>query len=84
MMRHITKFLLGCLLAIFYTILFAFAFTYNSILFLPFASIIIIVAIVLGMFCTPLAIVLVIIWIVSMIARSILDIWDYAKNLVKS
>lgn len=83
-MRHITKFLLGCLLAIFYTILFVFAFTYNSILFLPFASIIIIIAIVLGMFCTPLAIILVIIWIVSMIARSVLDVWDYAKNLVKS
>lgn len=83
-MRKITDFLIGCAFAILYAICFVVAFIYNSILFIPFASIVIILAIVIGLFCLPLAIVVLSIWILMMIARSIVDVYDFVKNYFKS
>ena len=83
-MRHISKFLFNCLFTIFYAFIFALIFTSNSILFLPFAFVLVIIGIILGAVCTPFAIMLIIGWIMSMIANSILKAWNYAKNLVKS
>ena len=68
-MRHITKFLPGCLLAIFHAFLSVFIFIITTIL---------------GMLCTPFIVALIVIWIISMISSSIVDVWNYAKNLVKS
>lgn len=83
-MRKITDFLIGCAFVILYAICFAVAFIYNSILFIPFASIVIILAIVMGVFCLPLAIVILSIWILMMIARSIVDVYGFVKNYFKS
>ena len=83
-MRHIAKFLFNCLFTIFYAFIFALIFTSNSILFLPFAFVLVILGIILGAVCTPFAIMLIIGWIMSMIANSVLKAWNYAKNLVKS
>ena len=82
-MRKITDFLIGCAFAILYAICFVVAFIYNSILFIPFASIVIILAIVIGLFCLPLAIVVLSIWILMMIARSIVDVYDFVKIYFK-
>ena len=68
-MRHITKLLPGCLLAIFYIFLFVSIF---------------IITITLGMLCTPFIVTLIIVWITSMIYSSTIDVWNYAKNLGKS
>ena len=83
-MRKITDFLIGCVFVILYAICFVVAFIYNSILFIPFASIVIILAIVMGLFCLPLAIVVLSIWILMMIARSIVDVYGFIKNYFKS
>ena len=83
-MKHIAKFLFNCLFTIFYAFIFALIFTSNSILFLPFAFVLVIIGIILGAICTPFAIMLIIGWIMSMIANSVLKAWNYAKNLVKS
>ena len=83
-MRHIAKFLFNCLLTIFYAFVFVLIFSSNSILFLPLAFVLVILGIILGIICTPFAIMLIIIWIASMAANSVLKVWNYAKNLVKS
>ena len=83
-MRKITDFLIGFAFVILYAICFIAAFIYNSILFIPFASIVIILAIVMGLFCFPLAIVILSIWILMMIARSIVDVYDFVKKCFKS
>ena len=83
-MRKIADFLIGCAFVILYAICFVIAFIYNSILFIPFASIVIILAIVMGLFCLPLAIVILSIWILMMIARSVVDIYDFIKKYFKS
>ena len=83
-MRKIADFLIGCAFVILYAICFVIAFIYNSILFIPFASIVIILAIVMGLFCLPLAIVILSIWILMMIARSIVDVYGFVKNYFKS
>ena len=83
-MRKITEFLIGCAFAVLYAICFVVAFIYNSILFIPFASIVIILAIVIGLFCLPLAIVILSIWILMMIARSIVDVYIFDKKCFKS
>ena len=83
-MRKITDFLIGCAFVISCAIYFVVAFIYNFILFIPFASIVIIPAIVIGLFCLPLAIVILSIWILMMIARSIVDVYGFAKKCFKS
>ena len=83
-MRKITDFLIGCVFVILCVICFVMAFIYNSILFIPFASIVIILAIVMGLFCLPLAIVILSIWILMMIARSIVDVYGFVKKCFKS
>ena len=83
-MRKIADFLIGCAFVILYAICFVVAFIYNSILFIPFASIVIILAIVMGLLCLPLAIVILSIWILMMIARSIVDVYGFVKNYFKS
>ena len=83
-MRKIADFLIGCAFVILYAICFVIAFIYNSILFIPFASIVIILAIVMGLFCLPLAIVILSIWILIMIVRSIVDVCGFAKKYFKS
>ena len=83
-MRKIADFLIGCAFVILYAICFVIAFIYNSILFIPFTSIVIILAIVMGLFCLPLAIVVLSIWILMMIARSIVDVYDFVKKYFKS
>lgn len=83
-MRKITDFLIGCAFVISYAIYFVVAFIYNFILFIPFASIVIIPAIVIGLFCLPLAIVILSIWILIMIVRSIVDVCGFVKKYFKS
>ena len=83
-MRKIADFLIGCAFVILYAICFVIAFIYNSILFIPFASIVIILAIVMGLFCLPLAIMILSIWVLMMIARSVVDIYDFIKKCFKS
>ena len=82
-MRKITDFLIGCAFVILYAICFVVTLIYNSILFIPFASIVIILAIVMGLFCLPLAIVILSIWILMMIIRSIVDVYGFIKNYFK-
>ena len=83
-MRKIADFLIGCAFVILCAICFVMAFIYNSILFIRFASIVIILAIVMGLLCLPLAIVILSIWILMMIARSIVDVYGFVKNYFKS
>ena len=83
-MRKIADFFICCAFVILCAICFVVAFIYNSILFIPFASIVIILAIVMGLFCLPLAIVILSIWILMMIARSIIDVYDFDKKCFKS
>lgn len=83
-MRKITYFLGDCAFVILFAICFVVAFRCNSILFILFAPIVIILAIVMGLFCLPLAIVILLIWILMMIARSIVDLYDFIKKYFKS
>ena len=79
-MRKITDFLICCAFVILCAICFVMAFIYNSILFIPFASIVIILAIVMGLFCLPLAIMILSIWVLMMITRSIVDVYNFIKE----
>lgn len=87
-MRKITDFLIDCTFVILCAICFVIAFIDNSILFIPFAFIVIILAIVMGLFCLPLAIVILSIWglfwLLMMIARYIVDVCGFVKKCFKS
>ena len=83
-MRKINDFLVRCALAAIYAICFVIAFMCNSILFIPFASIVIIFATLISLFCIPAAIVLSLIWVLIMIARSIVDVYVFSKIKSKS
>ena len=82
-MRKILDFCGVCILGLIYAIFLSIAFTYNSILFLPLASIIIIIAIIIGLFCFPVAIAVLIIWCLVMIARSIIDVNKFRNKKSK-
>lgn len=83
-MRKITDFLIDCTFVILCAICFVVAFIDNSILFIPFAFIVIILAIVMGLFCLPLALVILSIWGLMMIARYIVDVCGFVKKCFKS
>ena len=83
-MRKIANFLIECILKIMYVIFFSIAFICNSILFVPFAFIVIILDIIIGLLCLPIAIVFLLIFILSIIARSIVDVYNFSKKYFKS
>ena len=83
-MRKINDFLFGCALSVVYFICFALAFCYNFVLLVPFISIVIIFAIVLGLFCLPASVLVVAVWIFAMIGRSIIDVYNFFKKRPKS
>ena len=62
-MRKIANFLIECILKIMYVIFFSIAFICNSILLVPFAFIVIIFDIIIGLLCLPIAIVCIFLYI---------------------
>ena len=75
-MRKTNDFLFGCALSIIYTIWFSIYFAYHYILFIPFAFIAIICAIAIGLFCLPIAIVVLLFYVLMMIVRFIVDVFE--------
>lgn len=75
MNMKMNDFLFGCALSIIYTIWFSIYFAYHSILFIPFAFIAIICAIAIGLFCLPIAIVVLLFYVLMMIIRFIVDVF---------
>ena len=84
-MRKITDFVTGCKFAVKYAFNFALAFIKNSVLFIPFVFILLILAIMIALFCLPFAMVVLSIWVLKMmIYRSIAAVYSLRKKKLKS
>ena len=84
-MRKITDFVNGCKFAVKYGFNFALAFIHNSVLFIPFAFLLLILAIMIALFCLPFAMVVLSLWVLKMmISRSIAAVYNLREKRLKS
>lgn len=84
-MRKITDLLVGCKFAVKYAINFALAFIHNSVLFIPFAFLLLILAIMIALFCLPFAMAVLLMWVLKMmISRSVAAVCNLRKKRLNS
>ena len=84
-MRKITDFVNGCKFVVKDDINFALAFIKHSVLFIPFAFLLLILAIMIALFCLPFAMVVLSMWVLKMmISRSIAAVCNLRKKKLKS
>ena len=84
-MRKITDLLVGCKFAVKYAINFTLAFIHNSVLFIPFAFLLLILAIMIALFCLPFAMVVLSLWVLKMmISRSIAIVYNLREKRLNS
>ena len=84
-MRKITDFLVRCKFAVKYAFNFTLASIHNYVLFIPFAFLLLILAIMIALFCLPFAMVVLSLWVLKMmISRSIAAVYNLRKKKLNS